>query len=178
LCWGRSIDTNKLRGATRAADRSCVCRSDDLLGPHARSRLFSHQRDRVTGGRLMRFEFSVPFAILATTGVLPALPLAVPRRSWCVSQIARREALAEPPGRVFSAGRIGFTIAFFQYMDSKLGGRRTLERRQMERSSASVGSGIFRCRSGCRASGRRWLNSGWVPIRSAVATKSAPEGKI
>jgi hypothetical protein len=68
--------------------------------------------------------FSVPFAILATTGVLPAresLPLAVPRRSWCLSQIARREALAEPPGRVFSAGRIGFTIAFFQYVDSKLG---------------------------------------------------------
>jgi hypothetical protein len=41
----------------------------------------------------------------------------------------------------------------------------------MERSSASVGSGIFRCRSGCRPGGRGWLNPKWVPIRQAVATK-------
>ena len=42
----------------------------------------------------------------------------------------------------------------------------------MERSSASVGSGIFRCRSGCRPGGRGWLNPKWVPIRPAVAAKS------
>jgi hypothetical protein len=34
----------------------------------------------------------------------------------------------------------------------------------MERSSASVGSGIFWCRSSCRPGGRGWLNTKWIPI--------------
>jgi hypothetical protein len=53
-----------------------------------------------------------------------------------------------------------------------MGGRRTSKRHQMERSSASVGSGIFRCRSGCpRWWG--WPNPKWVPIRQEVAAKSS-----
>jgi hypothetical protein len=41
----------------------------------------------------------------------------------------------------------------------------------MERSSAPVGSGIFRCRSGCRPGGRGWLNPQRVPICQSVAMK-------
>jgi hypothetical protein len=35
---------------------------------------------------------------------------------------------------------------------------------RMERYPASVGSGIFRCRPGCRPGGRGWLVPQWVPI--------------
>ena len=40
----------------------------------------------------------------------------------------------------------------------------------MERYPASLGSGIFRCRSGCRPGSRGGPIRKWVPIRPAVAT--------
>jgi hypothetical protein len=46
----------------------------------------------------------------------------------------------------------------------------------MERSSASAGSGLFRCRSGCRPDGRGASLLKWVPIPTAVATK--PESPV
>jgi hypothetical protein len=39
----------------------------------------------------------------------------------------------------------------------------------MERSSASVGSGIFRCRSGCPLVVGGCLNPKWVPLGAAGA---------
>jgi hypothetical protein len=39
----------------------------------------------------------------------------------------------------------------------------------MERSSASVGLGTFKCGSGRHHGARGWLDPEWVPIREAVA---------